>query len=326
MKKYFLLGLIVAIAPSICFGGGARYTQLVREKQRKMEELEKCMGSTQGLKIAGLSTIGLTAVGVAGNIAEAQKLQEYDDAIDKKNKDIETKQKAIVAEQEKIKKIEAEKKKAEEEARLLVGVQAEIDANLGQIQNSNYIRDLEESVVDEQEEEFEIEIIEEEAEDLPEVVQNKMDELSRQQSDSTSFVTNNKNLVSSKSGTPASGQGSGSVTQLTDTKKANTTVPPLIAAPKSGPLQGEYRAGTFLNTDGTSKKMEQKTNGNIGIKVNEHCDSLKIYGNFKTVTPLSNGKCQVVCKTGDYLDVQNKKCKSKNGVVGGPLLQTSGVL
>ena len=78
MKKYFLLGLIVAIAPSVCFGVGARYTQLVREKQRKMEELEKCMGSTQGLKIAGISTLGLTAVGVAGNIVEAKKLDEYD--------------------------------------------------------------------------------------------------------------------------------------------------------------------------------------------------------------------------------------------------------
>lgn len=109
MKKYFLLGLIVAIAPNICFGAGARYTQLVREKQRKMEELEKCMGSSKGLKIAGLSTIGLTAVGVAGNIAEAQKLQEYDDAIAKKNKDIETKEKAIVAEQEKIAKKQQEK-------------------------------------------------------------------------------------------------------------------------------------------------------------------------------------------------------------------------
>ena len=116
MKKYFLLGLIAVIAPNICFGASASYTQLVREKQRKMEELEKCMGSSKGLKIAGISTIGLTAVGVAGNIAEAQKLQEYDEAIDKKNKDIETKQKAIVAEQEKIKEIEAEKKKAEEEA------------------------------------------------------------------------------------------------------------------------------------------------------------------------------------------------------------------
>lgn len=83
MKKYFLFGLIVAIMPSICFGASARYTQLVREKQRKMVELEKCMGATNGLKIAGLSTLGLTAVGVAGNVAEAQKIKELDDYIEK---------------------------------------------------------------------------------------------------------------------------------------------------------------------------------------------------------------------------------------------------
>ena len=83
MKKYFLMGLIVAIMPSICFGASARYTQLVREKQRKMAELEKCMGATNGLKIAGLSTLGLTAVGVAGNVAEAQKIKELDDYIEK---------------------------------------------------------------------------------------------------------------------------------------------------------------------------------------------------------------------------------------------------
>lgn len=109
VKKYFLLGLIVAIAPNICFGAGVRYTQLVREKQRKMEELEKCMGSSKGLKIAGISTLGLSAVGVAGNIAEAQKLQEYDDAIAKKNKDIEAKEKAIADEKEKIAKKQQEK-------------------------------------------------------------------------------------------------------------------------------------------------------------------------------------------------------------------------
>ena len=114
MKKYFLLGLIVAIAPSVCFGAGARYTQLVREKQRKMAELEKCMGSTQGLKIAGLSTIGLTAVGVAGNIAEAKKLDEYDTNLKLADKKIATAEEDIAKEKEKIEKIEAEKKAAEE--------------------------------------------------------------------------------------------------------------------------------------------------------------------------------------------------------------------
>jgi hypothetical protein len=88
MKKYFLLGLMVALAPNMCLGESARYTQLVREKQRKMEELEKCMGATKGLKIAGISTLGLTAVGVAGNIVEAKKRNEYDADIKKADKKI----------------------------------------------------------------------------------------------------------------------------------------------------------------------------------------------------------------------------------------------
>ena len=111
MKKYFLLGLMIAIAPNICFGAGARYTQLVREKQRKMEELEKCMGATNGLKIAGLSTIGLTAVGVAGNVAQAKKLDEYESSIKSKEKELEKLNKDIAE-----KEAAAAQKKAEEEA------------------------------------------------------------------------------------------------------------------------------------------------------------------------------------------------------------------
>lgn len=110
MKKYFLLGLMIAIAPNICFGAGARYTQLVREKQRKMEELEKCMGATNGLKIAGLSTIGLTAVGVAGNVAQAKKLDEYESGIESKQKELEKVNKDIATTQKEI-----DEKKAEEE-------------------------------------------------------------------------------------------------------------------------------------------------------------------------------------------------------------------
>lgn len=117
MKKYFLLGLIIAIAPGICLGAGARYTQLVREKQRKMAELEKCMGATNGLKIAGISTLGLTAVGVAGNIAEAKKRDEYDTNIKKAESEISNFDKEIAVEQKKIDEREAEikaAKKAEE--------------------------------------------------------------------------------------------------------------------------------------------------------------------------------------------------------------------
>jgi hypothetical protein len=88
MKKYFLFGLLVAVMPSLCLGASARYTQLVREKQRKMEQLEKCMGVSKGLKIAGVSTLGLTAVGVVGNIYEANALKTYDSQIKSAEKKI----------------------------------------------------------------------------------------------------------------------------------------------------------------------------------------------------------------------------------------------
>lgn len=221
MKKYFLLGLIVAIAPNICFGAGARYTQLVREKQRKMEELEKCMGSSKGLKIAGLSTIGLTAVGVAGNIAEAQKLQEYDDAIAKKNKDIETKEKAIVAENEKIKKIEAEKKAAEEAAKK----KAEEKAAAGHLASGTGVGKLNLSGLNKN-----VNIATQRGMDAvfgnntrlyipvpaaPTFVNggNGDGATAIQGSGSVPPVDNNKNLSTDESGTPASGQGNGSVTK-----------------------------------------------------------------------------------------------------------------
>ena len=94
MKKYVLFGLIIGLLPNMCMGN-ARVTQLMQEKQRKMAELEKCMGSTKGLKIAGISTLGLTAVGVAGNIVEAKKIDEYKDKAEKTDKKIESVQKDI---------------------------------------------------------------------------------------------------------------------------------------------------------------------------------------------------------------------------------------
>ena len=81
MKKLCLIGILLALTPNFCFGDNFRINKLVQEKQRKMAELEKCMGSTKGLKIAGISTLGLTAVGVAGNVIEAKKIKEYDDKI-----------------------------------------------------------------------------------------------------------------------------------------------------------------------------------------------------------------------------------------------------
>lgn len=79
---------MIAIIPNYVFGESARYRQLVAEKQRKMAELEQCTGDVNGWKIAGISTLGLTAVGVAGNIALANKQSSLDDKIASTDKQI----------------------------------------------------------------------------------------------------------------------------------------------------------------------------------------------------------------------------------------------
>ena len=83
MKKNFAVALLISIIPSLCFGASARYTQLVREKQRKYDELQKCLGATNGLKIAGVSTLGLTAVGVSTNIAQSETKKSYDKKLER---------------------------------------------------------------------------------------------------------------------------------------------------------------------------------------------------------------------------------------------------
>ena len=95
MKKLCFIGILLALTPSLSFGDDFRINKLIQEKQRKMAELEKCMGSTKGLKIAGISTLGLTAVGVAGNVIEAKKIKEYDDKIESTEKSIAKTQKQI---------------------------------------------------------------------------------------------------------------------------------------------------------------------------------------------------------------------------------------
>ena len=81
MKKYLLLGTLIAIIPNYVFGESAEYRRLVNEKNQKIEELNKCTGDVNGWKIAGISTIGLTAVGVAGNVALANKQSSLDKEI-----------------------------------------------------------------------------------------------------------------------------------------------------------------------------------------------------------------------------------------------------
>ena len=112
-KKYLTSFLIMISIPAVCYASSARYTQLVRQKQQKIEQLEKCMGTMGNLKIAGISTLGLTAVGVAGNIAEAKIISDNESKIDKMDEKIEKQ------------KVDNERKKWEiEEAKRLAAAQA----------------------------------------------------------------------------------------------------------------------------------------------------------------------------------------------------------
>ena len=56
--------------------------RLLDQKEEKVKKLEECEGKKQGWMIAGISTIGLTAVGVGVNIAQASKSNRLSNEID----------------------------------------------------------------------------------------------------------------------------------------------------------------------------------------------------------------------------------------------------
>ncbi|MBO4746337.1 MAG: hypothetical protein J5613_04705, partial [Alphaproteobacteria bacterium] len=70
--------------------------RLVREKQEKVSKLEECDGKRKGFMIAGISTIGLTAVGVGVNIAQASKSNKLTEQIEEKNLELEKQQAKVV--------------------------------------------------------------------------------------------------------------------------------------------------------------------------------------------------------------------------------------
>lgn len=83
MKKTIVSSLVLSLIPGLCLGVNDRIYKLMQEKQEKMEKLEKCQGTTKNLKIAGISTLGITAVGVGTNIAEAVVLNDYKSDVQK---------------------------------------------------------------------------------------------------------------------------------------------------------------------------------------------------------------------------------------------------
>lgn len=95
MKKCFVIGLIMALVPQVgAIAAQKTVDMLIAEKQAKIKKLEKCKGTTKDLKIAGISTLGITAVGVGANIAEAVVLNDYKDKVSKEKTELAKEQQA----------------------------------------------------------------------------------------------------------------------------------------------------------------------------------------------------------------------------------------
>ena len=111
MKQRIFLMSLICLIPTIAFGGNYRIEELLSQKQGKIERLEKCQGTTKGLKIAGLSTLGITAVGVGVNVAEASKIKTNTQTIN-------TTQQRITETQQEIDKKKAEIAEQQRQAEL----------------------------------------------------------------------------------------------------------------------------------------------------------------------------------------------------------------
>lgn len=81
MKKAFVL--ILSVFPMIASGDylDDKIADLTKQKLEKIAELEECQKSTKGLKIAGITTLGVSTVGIAANIGEAVALKKLDGQI-----------------------------------------------------------------------------------------------------------------------------------------------------------------------------------------------------------------------------------------------------
>ena len=104
--RHIHFGVCASVLSVLCampsFGAtNSQITRLLQQKKQKMAQLEQCAQKVKGFKIAGISTLGLTAVGVGGNIALASKNKSLD-------RDIDSTQSQIESEKGKLEKIQAD--------------------------------------------------------------------------------------------------------------------------------------------------------------------------------------------------------------------------
>ena len=94
----FLAITIVGIMSAFPSGGVQMTSQirdLLEQKDKKVQQLETCEGKKKGWMIAGISTIGLTAVGVGVNIAQANKSDNLSGQIDSARHDLEVQERRL---------------------------------------------------------------------------------------------------------------------------------------------------------------------------------------------------------------------------------------
>lgn len=87
MNKIFVFVLCTSIVPMVASGNALddRISALIAEKQDILAQLEECQKSNKGFKIAGLATLGVSAIGIGVNIGEAVKIKDYDRQIEAAN-------------------------------------------------------------------------------------------------------------------------------------------------------------------------------------------------------------------------------------------------
>lgn len=86
-----IVGIMSAV-PSDGVQMTAQIRRLLDQKEEKIKQLEACEGKKRGWMIAGISTIGLTAVGVGVNIAQASKSNKLSSEIDIQKQTLERQQ------------------------------------------------------------------------------------------------------------------------------------------------------------------------------------------------------------------------------------------
>lgn len=120
MKKMF--ACVLALCPMIASADylDDKIASLTKEKLDKIAKLEECQKSTKGLKIAGITTLGVSAIGIGANIGEAVKLNKLETQINTAETNKSNLDKQIsAAEEEKAKKekaVEAEQERRHQAA------------------------------------------------------------------------------------------------------------------------------------------------------------------------------------------------------------------